>query len=94
LDFVHVSWNDVAVADQFVIYRNTLDEFDTASAIATNVRAGNELLDEDFRRTRRLDEQRHDQRQHGWPLRGRQPLPRLGHERRAHVRRRSTIPRR
>ena len=36
------------LADSFVIYRNTLDEFDTATAIATNFRAGNMLLDEDF----------------------------------------------
>ena len=48
LDYVHVTWNDVAVADSFVIYRNTLDEFDTATAIATNFRAGWTLLDEDF----------------------------------------------
>ncbi len=48
LDYVHVTWNDVAVAVLFGIYRNTLDEFDTATAIATNFRAGNVLLAEDF----------------------------------------------
>ncbi|MDY0145345.1 MAG: autotransporter-associated beta strand repeat-containing protein, partial [Kiritimatiellia bacterium] len=45
---VHVSWNDVAVADGFIIYRNSLDDFDTVTAIATNYRAGNTLLDENF----------------------------------------------
>lgn len=48
LNHVHVTWTDVALAESFVIYRNTLDEFDTATAIATNFRAGNVLLDEDF----------------------------------------------
>ena len=47
-DYVHVSWDDVPIADRFVIYRNVLDEFDTSTAIWTNTRAGAVLLQEDF----------------------------------------------